>query len=46
MDREEMTGKIQRGEPLFGNSSLTPYMQTVAARNSTNSQAFLQAIPW
>lgn len=46
MDMKEMVAKVKRGEPLYGVSDLTPYMQGVAARNSRNSQLMFHVIPW
>jgi hypothetical protein len=46
MDMKEMVAKVKKGEPLYGNSSLTPYQQGMAARNSRYAGLFLQAIPW
>lgn len=46
MDMREMVDKVKRGEPLYGRSSLTPYMQGVSARNSRYSGAFVHVMPW
>lgn len=46
MDMREMVDKVKRKEPLYGVSSLSPYMQGVAARNSRYSQLMLHAIPF
>jgi hypothetical protein len=46
MDMREMVDKVKRKEPLYGTSSLTPYLQGMAARNSRYSQIMLHAIPW
>jgi hypothetical protein len=46
MDMREMVNKVKRGEPLYGNSILTEYMQGVSARNSRYSQVFLHVVPW
>ena len=46
MDMREMVDKVKRNEPLYGKSSLTPYMQGVAARNSRYSGIWLHVIPW
>ena len=37
MDMREMTDKAKRGEPLYGKSRLSEYMQGVAHRNSRYS---------
>ncbi|KAI5794384.1 C-terminal of NADH-ubiquinone oxidoreductase 21 kDa subunit-domain-containing protein [Peziza echinospora] len=46
MDMKEMVGKVKRGESLYGESTLTPYMQGVAARNSRYSVTKLHVMPW
>ena len=46
MDMREMVDKVKKNEPLYGKSSLTPYMQGVASRNSRYSGIWLHVIPW
>ena len=46
MDMREMVDKVKKGEPLYGKSTLSPYMQGVAARNSKYSGVFLDVMPW
>jgi hypothetical protein len=46
MDMREMVSKVKAGEPLYGVSSTTPYIQGVAARNSRYSGTFLHIMPW
>lgn len=46
MDMREMVDRVKRKEPLYGRSSLTPYMQGVASRNSRYSGVFLHVLPW
>ncbi|KAL2372296.1 hypothetical protein RJZ57_003238 [Blastomyces gilchristii] len=46
MDMREMVDKVKKGEPLYGVSSLSPYMQGVAARNSRYSSLFIHVLPW
>ena len=46
MDMREMVDKVKKKEPLYGQSSLTPYMQGVASRNSRYSGVFLHLVPW
>ncbi|EPE35387.1 hypothetical protein GLAREA_11086 [Glarea lozoyensis ATCC 20868] len=46
MDMKEMVSKVKAGEPLYGTSTLTPYMQGVASRNSRYTGVFLHVIPW
>lgn len=46
MDMREMVGKVKRGEPLYGESTLTPHMQGVAARQSRYSALFSDIMPW
>ena len=46
LDMKEMVSKVKKGEPLYGASTLTPYMQGVASRNSRYSGVFMHVIPW
>lgn len=46
MDMREMVDKVKRKEPLYGKSTLTPYMQGVAARNSRYAGVFIHHMPW
>ena len=46
MDMREMTDKVKRGEPLYGKSTMTEYMQGVASRQSRYSGVFLHVMPW
>ena len=46
MDMKEMVDKAKKGEPLYGTSTLSPYMQGVSARNSRYSATFLYALPF
>ncbi len=46
MDMKEMVAKVKKGEPLYGHSTLTPYAQGMASRNSRYSGLFLHVIPW
>lgn len=46
MDMKEMVGKVKKGEPLYGSSQVSTYLQGVAARNSRFSQLFIHVIPW
>jgi hypothetical protein len=46
MDMREMVGKVKAGEPLYGTTDLSPYLQGVAARQSRYSALFLSTIPW
>ncbi|KAF2843142.1 NADH-ubiquinone oxidoreductase 21 kDa subunit [Patellaria atrata CBS 101060] len=46
MDMREMVDKVKRGEPLYGKSGLTEYMQGVASRNSRYSATFIHVMPW
>ena len=45
MDMREMVDKIKKGQPLYGTSDLSPYMQGVAARNSRYSGVWLYVLP-
>jgi len=46
MDMREMVAKVKAGEPLYGHSSMTEYMQGVASRQSRYSGTFLHVMPW
>lgn len=46
MDMREMVDKVKKGEPLYGHSTLSPYMQGVASRNSRYTGTFLHIMPW
>lgn len=46
MDMREMVTKVKKGEPLYGTSSLTPYQQGMAARNSRYAALMIHIIPW
>jgi hypothetical protein len=46
MDMREMVNKAKKGEPLYGKSQLSEYMQGVAARNSRYSGTFLHILPF
>jgi len=46
MDMKEMVTKVKKGEPLYGVSTTTPYIQGVASRNSRYSGLFLHVLPW
>lgn len=46
MDMREMTDRVKRGEPLYGKTVLTDYMQGAAARQSRYSGVFLHVMPW
>lgn len=46
MDMDEMVSKVKAGEPLYGESRLTPHMQGVAARQSRYSALFTAVVPW
>lgn len=45
-DMKEMVSKVKKGEPLYGVSTLSPYMQGVASRNSRYSGVWLHIMPW
>jgi hypothetical protein len=45
-DMKEMVAKVKAGEPLYGTSTVTPYIQGVASRNSRYTGVFLHVIPW
>ena len=46
MDMREMVDKVKKGEPLYGVSELSPYMQGVAARNSRYSALMGHVLAW
>jgi C-terminal of NADH-ubiquinone oxidoreductase 21 kDa subunit len=46
MDMREMVDKVKKGEPLYGVSNMSPYMQGVAARNSRYTAVFHHMVPW
>ena len=46
LDNREMVDKVKRGEPLYGTSELSPYMQGVASRNSRYTGIWLHILPW
>jgi len=46
MDMREMTDRVKRGQPLYGVSTMTEYMQGAASRQSRYSGAFLHVMPW
>jgi hypothetical protein len=46
MDMREMVDKVKRGEPLYGTSTMTDYMQGVAHRNSRFAATFAGVLPW
>ncbi|KAH7139258.1 C-terminal of NADH-ubiquinone oxidoreductase 21 kDa subunit-domain-containing protein [Dendryphion nanum] len=45
-DMREMVDKVKRGEPLYGKSDMSEYLQGVAHRNSRYSAVFAHVIPW
>lgn len=46
MDMREMVTKVKAGEPLYGTSSTTPYIQGMASRNSRYTAVWFHIIPW
>jgi hypothetical protein len=46
MDMNEMVSKVKAGQPLYGESQLSPHMQGVAARQSRYSALFMSILPW
>jgi len=46
MDMREMVDRVKKGEPLYGKSELTTYMQGVATRNSRFSALMANVVPW
>ncbi|BFZ54017.1 hypothetical protein PYCC9005_001048 [Savitreella phatthalungensis] len=45
-DLKELSARVADGKSVYGESELSPYMQTVAARNSTYSGLLFGLIPW
>jgi len=41
----EMVDRVKRGEPLYGVTELSDYMQGVAARNSRYTGVFFHVMP-
>lgn len=46
MDMREMVAKVKRGEPIYGTSQLTEYMQGVASRQSRYAGVWIHNMPW
>ncbi|KAL1311293.1 hypothetical protein AAFC00_001477 [Neodothiora populina] len=46
MDMREMVDKVKRGEPIYGTSELTEYMQGVASRQSRYAGTWIHVMPW
>lgn len=46
MDMREMTDRAKAGLPLYGESTMTDYLQGAAARQSRYSGVFLNIMPW
>ncbi|MCJ1254571.1 hypothetical protein MMC24_002386 [Lignoscripta atroalba] len=46
MDMREMVDNVKKGEPLYGKTTLSPYIQGVASRNSRYSGVWLHVLPW
>lgn len=45
-DMREMVDRVKRGEPLYGKSTLTDYMQGVASRQSKYAGVWIHVVPW
>jgi hypothetical protein len=45
-DKAELSARVAAGKPVYGETDLSDYVQSVAARNSTWSQLKLSAMPW
>lgn len=43
---KEMVSKVKAGKPLYGESTMTPYAQGMASRNSRYTGVFLHLVPW
>ena len=46
LDMREMVSKVKKGEPLYGESTTTPYIQGVASRNSRYAGVWMHVMPW
>ncbi|SZF01662.1 unnamed protein product [Blumeria hordei] len=46
LDMKEMVAKVKKGEPLYGVSSTSPYIQGVASRNSRYAGVWYHVLPW
>lgn len=46
MDMREMTDRVKRGEPPYGHSRLSEYMQGVASRQTRYTGVMLHVLPW
>lgn len=46
LDMKEMVSKVKKGEPLYGTSSTSPYIQGVASRNSRYAGVWYHVLPW
>ncbi|KAG2189311.1 hypothetical protein INT44_004453 [Umbelopsis vinacea] len=44
-DKAEMAQRVAEGKPLYGESQLSPYLQSVAAGNSRNAQLKFSKLP-
>lgn len=44
--KSEVKQSLLKGESPYGTSTLSPWLQDIANRNSQNSQLFLHLIPW
>lgn len=45
-DERDMSARVAAGKKIYGDSELSPYMQGVAARNSTFSGLMFGLAPW
>lgn len=46
MDMREMVDRVKAGQPLYGESQLSPALQGTAARQSRYSALFFGVMPW
>ncbi|TQS37986.1 hypothetical protein Golomagni_01517 [Golovinomyces magnicellulatus] len=46
LDMKEMVSKVKKGEPLYGVSTTSPYIQGVASRNSRYAGVWYHVLPW
>ncbi|KAF2153744.1 hypothetical protein K461DRAFT_319983 [Myriangium duriaei CBS 260.36] len=46
LDMREMTDRVKKGEPLYGHSRLSEYMQGVASRQTRYTGVNVAVLPW
>lgn len=46
MDMREMVDRVKAGKKIYGESTMSPYMQGMAARNSRYAGLYIHVLPW